>query len=165
MSQAYEIQPASIPERSTPRASEDERPIGAIVTHLWENTERLVRQEMKLGLTEAEEKVELLKHELSDRLQELKRELAAKAIGGAVAVAGALAVVAAIILLLAQVMMPWLAALLTGVVCSGVGYALLKREVELPAPPPAAALVPERTIETLKADTRAIEEATHGTAK
>jgi Putative Actinobacterial Holin-X, holin superfamily III len=160
MTQACEVESAP---RSLSDAASDERPVGAIVNDILEKAEKLVRQEMRLGLTEAEEKVDLLKHELDERLDILKREAAAKAIGGTIAFAGILAVVAGIVLLLAKVMNPWLAAFLTGAALSVVGVVLLKREVKLPAPPSAAEFIPKRTIENIKADTRAIEEASHGT--
>jgi hypothetical protein len=112
----------------------DERSLGAIVTDLWEKTEKIVRQEMKLGLTEAEEKIESLKIELTGEAQELKRDLIAKAIGGVVAFAGLLVIAAAIVLVLALWMKPWLAALLVGVVLSAAGAFLLKREVHVPKP-------------------------------
>jgi hypothetical protein len=164
MTQAYEVGSASAEAAEKSQATEDGRPIGQVVTDLWEKAEVLVRQEMRLGLAEAEEKVELLKADLDARLAKLKLELAAKAIGGAVAIGGALALVACIVLLLSEVMMPWLAALLTGAVFVGVGVALLRRNVELPPPPPASVLVPQRTVASIKADTQAIEEASHGTA-
>lgn len=135
----------------------DQRSIGAIVTDLWEKTETLVRQEMRLGIAEAEEKVDRLKVELDHRLNSLKLELAAKAIGGAAAIGGALALVAAVVLLLAEALPPWLAALVTGVVFGGLGFALLKREVKLPSPPTAARFIPQRTVASIEADTKAIE--------
>jgi hypothetical protein len=141
----------------------DERPVGVVVTDLWEKAETLVRQEMRLGIAEAEEKVDLLKADLDERITKLKLELAAKAVGGAVAVGGALAVVAAVVLLLAQVMPPWLAALLTGIVFGGLGFVLLRRKVDLPSLPPAAELMPQRTVNTVKTDIKAIEEASRGT--
>jgi hypothetical protein len=168
MTQTYQVDgPIARDQRDTAheRGDSDGRPIGVIVTDLWEKTEKLVRQEMRLGLTEAEEKVEALKAELDDRLQTVKVEAAAKAIGGGVAIAGALTLVAAIVLLLAMFMKPWVAALITGAVFTGVGVALLKREVKIPPAPDAGDFVPKRTIESIKADTQAIEEATRGNTK
>jgi len=167
MTPAYEVasrQPASgASERSG--ADGSERSIGTIVTDLWEKTEVLVRQEMRLGIAEAEEKVDALKIDLQGKVEQLKIELTAKAIGGLVAFAGLLTIVAAIVLLLAMAMEPWLAALLVGVVFAVGGGLLLKREMKLPAAPSRAALTPERTIESTKRDLHAIEEATHDTAK
>ena len=143
----------------------DQRPIGVIVNDIWEKAETLVRQEMRLGLTEAQEKVDVLKVELDDRLRTLKLEAAAKAVAGALTAGGSLALVAAIVLLLAQVMWPWLAALITGAVLCIAGAVMLKRPVKLPPAPNAGELIPGRTIKNIKADIHAIEEASHGTAK
>lgn len=170
MTMAYGVETGTRAHEADAPASEgrpdsDARSIGVIVSDLWDKTEKLVRQEMRLGIAEAEEKVDALKTELDDRLRVLKVQGAAKAIGGVVALAGAFTIVAAVVLLLARVMPPWAAALLTGAVLSAAGFALLKREVELPAPPPARKFVPERTIETVKADIQAIQEATHDNAK
>jgi hypothetical protein len=164
MTQAYQVGSASDDGAEQSQTREDERGIGEVVTDLWEKAESLLRQEMRLGIAEAEEKVDLLKADLDDRLAKLKLELAAKAIGGAVAIGGALALVACVVLLLSEAMPPWIAALLTGVVFAGVGVALLRRKVELPPPPSAADLAPQRTVANIKADTQAIEEASHGTA-
>ncbi|HKU40874.1 MAG TPA: phage holin family protein [Polyangiales bacterium] len=164
MTLPYEVEGTRAPGERRP-ADADSRPIGAIVTDLWEKTETLVRQEMKLGLTEAQERVDALKVELDDRVQRLKLEAAAKAVGGAITIGGALALVAAIVLLLAQVMWPWLAALITGIVLCGAGFALLKRDVKIEPLPNAEEFAPKRTIANIKADTHAIQEATHGTAK
>lgn len=141
------------------------RPIGAIVTDLWEKTETLVRQEMRLGIAEAEEKVEALKVDLDGKVQQLKLELYAKAIGGVIAFAGLLTIIAGIVAILALAMPLWLAALIVGVGLALGGTVLLKRETKLPELPPPAALVPERTIENVKRDIHAMEETVHDTAK
>jgi len=99
-----------------------ERPVGEIVTDLWHNTEKLVRQEMQLGLTEIDERVTHLKQEVDDRLAQLKRELILKAVGGVLLLGGYLAMVAALILVLAKAIDPWLSAFLVGAVLVGAGY-------------------------------------------
>jgi VIT1/CCC1 family predicted Fe2+/Mn2+ transporter len=164
MTQAYEVGPAAEDAEEKLEARADERAIGEVITGIWEKAETLVRQEMRLGIAEAEEKVDLLKLELDERLAKLKLELTAKTVGGAVAIGGALSLVACIVLLLSKVMAPWIAALLTGVIFVGTGVALLRRKVQLPPPPSAANLIPQRTIASIQADTQAIEEASHGTA-
>src|SRR5687768_12336086 len=88
-----------------------ERPVGEIVSDLWENTEKLVRQEMQLGLTE-----------LDERVERFKTELILKAVGGVVLLGGFLAIVASMILLLAKAVDPWISALIVGVVTLGAGY-------------------------------------------
>jgi Putative Actinobacterial Holin-X, holin superfamily III len=167
MTQASEVapmRPATAPHEHS-GVDGNERTIGAIVTDLWEKTEVLVRQEMKLGITEAEEKVDALKIDLEGKVEQLKLELIGKAIGGIVAFAGLLTIAAAIVLLLAMVMKPWLAALLVGAAFAAGGGVLLKRELKLPAAPSPSAFIPERTIESTKRDLHAIEEASHDTAK
>jgi len=164
MTQPYQVEISGSAAQPRSDGGED-RTVGALVTGLWEKTETLVRQEMRLGITEAEEKVDILKVDLDNRLKQLKLELAAKAIGGAVAIGGALALVAMIVLLLAKVMAPWAAALVTGAVLSGIGAALLARDVKLPPLPSPAELVPQRTATSIKEDTKAIEEAIRDTTK
>lgn len=159
MNQLYEVQ--TRPEPGTPPGDGDQRPIGVIVNDIWEKAETLVRQEMRLGLSEAQEKVDVLKAELDERVRALKQA----AVGGAIAMGGSLALVAAIVLLLAQVMWPWLAALITGAVLCIAGLALLRRPAKLATIPNAGELIPERTIKNIKADAHAIEEASHGTAR
>jgi hypothetical protein len=95
-----------------------ERAVGEIVSDLWQNTEKLVRQEMQLGLAE-----------IDDRVDKIKTELMIKVVGGAVLHAGFLAIVASIIFLLAKVMDPWLSALIVGVVMLGAGYLLEQRKL------------------------------------
>jgi len=87
-----------------------EREVGAIVANVWENAEKLVRQELELGLAE-----------IDRRVDKLKIGLTSAAIGGAVLYAGVLVLLAAVILGLSNVMAPWLAALLVGVVATGAG--------------------------------------------
>jgi hypothetical protein len=128
----------------------DGRSAVEIVTILWEKVETLVQLEMRLGLAEAGEKVEAL-----------KRELAAMALGGAVAFAGLLALVAAVVGLLAMVMSVWLAALFTGAVMSTAGIVLLRRKV--PSLPPAAARPTTKAVPQELLQTRTSEEPRHGT--
>jgi xanthine/uracil permease len=78
----------------------------------------LLRQEVQLGLAHVDK-----------RADELKASLIAATMSGALLYAGLLAVVASVILLIAKFIDPWLAALIVGVVVSGVGYAIMPREV------------------------------------
>jgi len=136
----------------------DPRPLTAIINDLWEKLEYLVRQEMRLGITEAEEKADVLKQELEERAGQLKMDLGAMAVGGTVAFAGLLALVSALILLLARVMPAWSAALIVGVVLSGAGVLLLKRKPRTKGVN-ARELVPQRTLDSLKQDAQRITEA------
>lgn len=92
-----------------------QREVGAIVADVWENAEKLVRQELELGLAE-----------LDRRVEKLKIGLVTASIGGAVLYAGVLTLVAAVVIGLSNVMAPWLAALIVGLVITGVGAAMGK---------------------------------------
>lgn len=139
--------------------SPDERPIGEIVRDLWLNTETLIRQEMQLGLADAEQRVHAFKSQLDTELDGLKRDLLYKAIGGAVALVGFSMLAAALALLLAEVMPAWLSALITGVIILGGAAALLFRAIRRPALPDPRELVPQRAVQSVKEDARSIQEA------
>ena len=116
-----------------------ERPIGDLVKQLADQTSTLVRQELDLA-----------KAELSE-----KGRVAGKGAGllggaGAVGLLAAGALTAFLILLLAEVVEPWLAALIVGVVLAAVAavLALRGRDRVRAATPP----VPEQTVESVKED-------------
>jgi uncharacterized membrane protein YqjE len=69
--------------------------------------------------------IALAKSELSEIATNAKLGLAALGVAVAVLLAGAMALVAALILGLAEVMAPWLAALLVGVTFAVVGFIML----------------------------------------
>ena len=106
----------SFPETPFTERTQAERPVGEIVSDLWHNTEKLVRQEMELGLAE-----------LDDRVEKLKRELMLKAAGAVLLLGGYLAVLASVILVLSKVIDPWLSALIVGAALLGVGYLFEQR--------------------------------------
>ena len=110
------------PDTALRERAPSERPVGEIVSDLWHNTEKLVRQEMQLGLAEIDERVTLLKQEVDERVAQIKRELILKAVGGVLLLGGYLAIVAALILVLAKAIDPWLSAFLVGAVLCGAGY-------------------------------------------
>jgi len=117
----------------------DERSLGELFAELAKETGTLVRQE-----------VELARVELGQKASRLGRDIAALAVGGAVAYAGVLALVAAAILALGEAGLPWwLSALIVGIVVAGVGYALVARARTALK---AADLAPRQTVETLKED-------------
>jgi VIT1/CCC1 family predicted Fe2+/Mn2+ transporter len=100
-----------------PRGTEPDREVGAIVAHMWENGEKLARQEVALALAE-----------LKVRTDKLTSTLITGAITGAVYNAGVLLLLAAAVLALSEQMAPWLAALIVGVFALGVGYMLQRRQ-------------------------------------
>lgn len=98
------------PRPADPLSASGERDVGAIVAHVWENAEKLMRQELELGLAE-----------LDRRVDKLKIGLTSAVIGGAVLYAGVLCLLAAVVLGLSNVMAPWLAALIVGGIVTGAG--------------------------------------------
>jgi hypothetical protein len=116
----------------------DNRSLGELFAELSRQTSTLVRQEVALAKTE-----------LRQTGTKVGKDVAAIAIGGAVAYAGFLAILAAVIYLLAEIMDWWLAALLVGVVVIVTGYLLIQRGREALK---HADLAPHQTIETLKED-------------
>ncbi|HEX5659287.1 MAG TPA: phage holin family protein [Polyangiales bacterium] len=115
-----------------------EREVGAIVADMWENGEKLVRQELALGLAE-----------LQLRTDKLKSSLLEGAIIGAIYNAGVLVLLAAIVLGLSEVMAPWLAALLVGVATFGAGYVLQQRAKQQ-ATEAVAEVNDSQTVEAMK---------------
>jgi cytochrome c-type biogenesis protein CcmH/NrfG len=119
-------------------------PLKDVLVELWQNLEKLVRQEIALAGAE-----------LDIKAQRLKGEVAGAAIGAGLMLAGALALVAAVILMLALFMPAWTASLITGAVAAGAGFGLVKAKK-----PTAADVTPERTIANLKKDLRTFTEST-----
>ena len=129
---------------STPRAlGGSETPLQEVLVELWQNVEKLMRQEVALARTELEEKAEAL-----------KANLIASAAGAVLLLASLLALTATIILALSLAVEPWLAALITSVATGGVGYALLKK-----GKPSASDLTPERSLKSVKKDIQTFREA------
>lgn len=110
-----EFEPAPPPAGDSLAASR-ERELGAIVSDMWVNAEKLLRQEVELGLAE-----------LSLRADKLKQGLLSAAIAGAMLFAGFLTLLATVVLGLSKLMEPWLAALIVGGLVTGVGVTLLLR--------------------------------------
>lgn len=130
---------------TVPRAIDPaDRPLRDLLVGLWQDTEKLVRQEVKLASTE-----------LDGKIQKVKVEATVAAIGGAALYAGVLALVAAAILLLSQVMASWLAALIVGVVVATIGFVLARRVKNVTAD----AVKPEHAIRSVKQDMRTFKEA------
>ncbi len=83
---------------------------------------RLVEDAMALARNE----VALAKAEVRSVVRDVKMSVVPFAIAGGVLLAGALTLVAALVLGLAEVVDPWLAALIVGAVLLVIGWALLK---------------------------------------
>lgn len=143
-------------ERERPK---DERPIAEIVSNLWLNTETLIRQELQLGLADAEQRAQAFKEQLNQEMAVLKRELIMKAIGGVVAFIGGLTLTAALVLLLANELPAWVSALIVGLVITGAAAVLLMRSMRTPELPNARELAPKRAVQSVKEDVNTIQEA------
>jgi hypothetical protein len=125
--------------------SRNERPLGELFSDLVQETGTLVRQE-----------VQLAKAELTQSATQAGRAAGLMAAGGAVAYAGLLAIMAAVILWLWRIgMADWIAALVVGVVVVLIGGVLLLRGRALLQ---AENLAPQRTVESLRADTAMVRE-------
>jgi hypothetical protein len=125
------------PEIEEPRARSG-RPLAALLSDLAGETSTLVRQE-----------IALFKAELNEKLGRMGVGAGALAAGGVIAFSGWLALLAAAILGLSHVLAPWLSALVIGilVIALGAGLALFgKSRLN------ADALVPRRTLNSLRAD-------------
>jgi membrane protein DedA with SNARE-associated domain len=97
----------------------------------------------------------LFRAELGEKLQRLGRGVAALAVGVILAFSGWIALLAAAVLALATVVRPWLAALIVGLAAIAVSALLLylgKRWLD------ARALVPQRTLNSLREDEAWIKE-------
>ena len=127
------------------QATSRTRPIRELLVELWENTETLVRQEVKLASAELDEKVA---HAKADAVK--------AAVGGAMLYVGVLVLTTAVILFLAKFMAAWVAALLVAAVMVGVGYVLVQKGKQLNA----EKLTPHRTIRSVRQDVRTFREAT-----
>jgi hypothetical protein len=131
------------PEVAAPR-SPPGRPVSALLSDLAIETSTLFRQE-----------IALLKAELQEKLGHLGGGVGALAAGGVIAFSGWLALLAAAVLGLSYVVAPWLAALIVGLVVLAIGAGLLlfgKSRIN------ADALVPDRTLNSLREDQAWIRE-------
>jgi hypothetical protein len=114
------------------------RSVAALLSDLASETAMLVRQE-----------IALFKAELREKLARLGQGVGALAAGGLVAFSGWLALLAAAVLSLSNLVEPWLAALIVGVVVLALGAGLLffgKSRLD------ADAVALRRTINSLRED-------------
>ncbi len=118
--------------------SSDNRSLGELFTSLSKDTTRLVRQE-----------IELAKTEVTAKITTTGKNVASLVVGGVIAYAALIFILAAIAIGLAQVMQPWLAVLLVGIVVAIVGFILVQKGMSALK---HLNFVPEKTIETLKED-------------
>jgi uncharacterized membrane protein YqjE len=123
-----------------------DRSVGDLVQRLSEQTATLVREELRLGQVELQEKGK-------------RAGVGAGMFGGAglVALYGAGALVAAAILLIATAVDPWIAAVIVGLALLAVGGLLAlmgKKQVDRATPPK-----PEQAIESIQKDVERVKES------
>ncbi|HYG87697.1 MAG TPA: phage holin family protein [Azospirillum sp.] len=123
--------------RYDPRAN---RSIAGLFADLARDMTGLVRTELEMAKTE-----------LSEKAGQAAGGAVFIAIGGFVAFAGLLVLLACVVLALTQVVAPWLAALIVGLVVAAIGVVLMLTGRSRLRP---QNLQPNRTIETLRDDKR-----------
>jgi uncharacterized membrane protein YqjE len=106
---------AAQPSGASPRSSLEQESTTTLFSRLFSDAAALVHNE-----------VQLAKAELRESVTTLKTGIAAIAIGAAVLLAGVLALITAVILALAQVVEPWVAALIVGAALSVIGLVMLQ---------------------------------------
>ena len=116
----------------------DERSLGELFSELSRETNTLIRQE-----------VQLAKAEMSEKATKIAKDLVFVVLGAIILYTGVLALVFSAILGLAELIEPWLSALVIGLVIVAIGgYLAYRGYNQLQKVDP----VPERTVETLKED-------------
>ena len=131
---------------AAPRGSLEQESTTTLLSRLFSDATALFQNELQLA-----------KAELRETTSTLKAGVAAIAIGGAVLLAGVLALIAALILALAEVVEPWLAALIVGAALAVIGFVMLqsaKKKLE----PRNLAL--DRTQTSLKRDAEVVARRT-----
>jgi hypothetical protein len=115
----------------------DDRSIGELLAELSRETSTLVRKELELARTE-----------IGAKAQKAVVDAGMVAGGGALVHAGLLVLLAALVAGLAQLgIMPWLSALIVGVLTLVIGYVLVNRGISNLR---RVEVAPRQTIETLK---------------
>ena len=118
-------------------AGKEERSLGDLFAELSRETGQLVRKEVELATTE-----------MTAKAKKAGADAAVIAAGGALLHAALLVLLAAFVIGLAQLgIMPWLSALIVGVLTAGIGYMLVNRGR---ASMGKSSLAPTQTIESLK---------------
>ena len=98
-----------------PTGGAEQGSVAGLLTRLMDDAVALAKNEIALAKAEAR-----------GALSDVRKSIAPFAIAGGVLLAGALTLVAALVLALAEVMQPWLAALVVSVALLLIGWMLLK---------------------------------------
>ena len=122
----------------------EERSLGDLFGELSRETNTLIRQEMQLA-----------KAEMAEKATKIGKDLVFIILGAIILYTGVLALVFSAILGLAELIEPWVSALVIGLIIVAIGGFLAYRGYnQLQEVDPA----PERTIETLKEDAEWLKE-------
>ena len=125
-------------------AGAESQSIGELLRDLANDSTRLVRDELALAKTEAQEKV-----------SQVGAAVAMMAIGAVLAIPALVLILQAVVTVLSNFMWDWVAMLLVGVVIALVGYLLVRKgQNDLSA----GRLAPERTAANLRRDVRLVQE-------
>jgi hypothetical protein len=122
-----------------------------------QSTVTLLRRLMNELATLVRQEIALATAEMTRAARTLLASATSVAIGGAVLYAGLLALLAAAILGLANVMQPWLAALIVGVAVVVIGLVMVQRGLKTLNP---EQLKPTHTAESLRRDKEVLERNT-----
>lgn len=126
------------------RAGADSRSIGELLRDLANDSSRLIRDEITLARTEAQEK-----------LRQVGSAVAMMAIGAVLAIPALMLLLQAVVAGLSNFMYDWVAMLLVGVVVGLIGYFLVRKgQNDLSA----SRLAPERTAANLRRDVNLVQE-------
>jgi membrane protein len=134
-----------VPEQASP-ATSTQHSTGELVQQLAEQTSRLVRDEMKLAQAE-----------MSRKGTRLAKGAGLFGGSGIIVLFAVACLLAAAIAGIATVLATWLAALIVGaglLLCAGIAALVGKRQVAGATP-----LVPQETVQSVKADAEAISES------
>ncbi len=117
---------------------QEEQTLTGLLRELFQESKTLLRQE-----------IDLAKVEMSKKVSRAGKDLIFVGIGAALACGGLLVLLAAAVLIVAQILPPWIAALVVGFVVVAIGYGLIQKGLnDLKNVSP----VPHHAINALKED-------------
>lgn len=122
----------------------EEQPLGELFGEFTAEMRTLVRDE-----------VDLAKAEMSNKMTQVKKDIAYLAVGGLMAYAGLLGLVAFFIIIIGDGIPLWASALIVSIVVGGIGYLFVQKGM---SDLKSRAFVPRQTMETLKEDRQWLKE-------
>ncbi len=101
------------------------------------------------------DEVDLAKVEMSNKMTQVKKDIAYVAVGGLIAYAGLLGLAAFFIIIIGDGIPLWASALIVSIVVGGIGYLFVQKGI---SDLKSRIFVPQQTIETLKEDRQWLKE-------